>query len=142
MYHDNAGIVSAVSAARIRTKAENDGDRETLDRLPLRTPKQVKVDQELVLRGVSEDVLFITEKVRVSIPPPAVLSNKAKSLIYQVVNHLSTDYNMTTRQTAPGVYKLTNALQAYGLTKAEILQIVDLLPTKLVELYIVSLLGW
>ncbi len=54
--------------ARLRTKAENDGDFEAIERLPLRTPKQVKTDQEMVVRGVSEDVLFVTDQVGALLP--------------------------------------------------------------------------
>jgi hypothetical protein len=153
MHQDNARVVEATSQARIRQRAINDGDTDTLDRLPLRTPNQVKVDQELVLRGMTEDILFVTEQVRqsaawsvgragVGYVYTSSLKRLARSLARsthrKVCKHVNAEYSSTSRQSAQGLHKLSKALQVYGLTKAEILQIVDLLPTKLVELYVVS----
>jgi hypothetical protein len=51
---------------------------------------------------------------------------------------LSSDYLATGSQTEEGITKLVKNLAAYELTKAEKLQIVNLMPTLPVELYVVS----
>ena len=56
----------------------------------------------------------------------------------QAIGYLAAEYLPTARQTAEGVAKMTKALEPYGLTKAEKLQVVNLAPTTPVELYVVS----
>jgi hypothetical protein len=55
------------------------------------------------------------------------------------LKYLCSDYNYTSRQTDEGVASLADTLQDFGLTKGEVLQIVNLAPTEQVELYCVSL---
>jgi hypothetical protein len=55
------------------------------------------------------------------------------------LKYLCTDPNVTSRQTDEGVASLADSLQDFGLTKGEVLQIVNLAPTEQVELYCVSL---
>ena len=54
------------------------------------------------------------------------------------MKYLCSDYNYTSRQTDEGVASLADSLQDFGLTKGEVLQIVNLAPTEQVELYCVS----
>lgn len=56
---------------------------------------------------------------------------------YEAIAHLSSPPLRTTRQDEKMIVKLMKALRPYTFTKLEKLQIVNLLPTSLVELYVV-----
>ncbi|WVR04995.1 hypothetical protein IAU60_002007 [Kwoniella sp. DSM 27419] len=53
----------------------------------------------------------------------------------EVLKYLCEGYNATSRQTPEGVQRLADELQDHQLTKAEVLQITNLAPTQVVELY-------
>lgn len=55
----------------------------------------------------------------------------------QAIQFLGAEYQPTRRQSPAGISQLVKALEPYGLTKAEKLQIVNLAPTQAVELYTV-----
>jgi hypothetical protein len=55
----------------------------------------------------------------------------------KAIQYLSAEYQPTRVQTAQGIQRLTKNLAAFGLTKAEKLQIVNLTPVEPVELYVV-----
>lgn len=56
----------------------------------------------------------------------------------KAIAHLSTSPLLTTRQDKETIVKLMTGLKPFSLTKLEKLQIVNLLPRSLVELYVVS----
>lgn len=56
----------------------------------------------------------------------------------QVTNYFGGDISLVKRQTNGGIRNLMEGLVEYNLTKAEELQIVNLAPRKLIELYLVS----
>jgi hypothetical protein len=55
----------------------------------------------------------------------------------QAIQYLTADYQPSLSLSETGVQKLVKALAPFGLTKAEKLQIVNLVPTEPVELYTV-----
>jgi len=55
----------------------------------------------------------------------------------QAIQYLTTNYQPSLSLSETGVHKLVKALAPFGLTKAEKLQIVNLVPTEPVELYTV-----
>lgn len=55
-----------------------------------------------------------------------------------MIKYLCSDLLPTSRQTSEGVQKLADGLQDHGLVKGEVLQICNLAPTQIVELYCVS----
>ena len=55
----------------------------------------------------------------------------------QAIQYLTADYQPSLSLSEAGVQKLVKALAPFGLTKAEKLQIVNLVPTEPVELYTV-----
>lgn len=57
---------------------------------------------------------------------------------WKAIAHLSRPPLLTTRQDRETIVKLMNGLKPFALTKLEKLQIVNLLPRSLVELYVVS----
>ena len=64
--------------------------------------------------------------------------NKICNLIpLQAIQYLSADYHPTAQQSSTSITSLVRALEPYGLTKAEKLQIVNLAPTEAVELYVI-----
>ncbi len=57
--------------------------------------------------------------------------------IFQAIQYLSAEYQPTKSQTEQGITRLVKDLDKYALTKAEKLQVVNLVPTLPVELYVV-----
>ncbi|KAF9517307.1 hypothetical protein BS47DRAFT_1390087 [Hydnum rufescens UP504] len=66
-----------------------------------------------------------------------IVSENMRTVQFEVIEHLSTPPMLTTRQDEQSVAQLLVQLQVYELTKIEKLQIVNLLPTHAVELYVV-----
>lgn len=58
----------------------------------------------------------------------------------QAIQYLSADFQPIASQTEAGIAKLVQDLTPFELTKAEKLQIVNLAPTEMVELYVVRAL--
>ncbi|VDB90281.1 unnamed protein product [Peniophora sp. CBMAI 1063] len=67
--------------------------------------------------------------------PADDVSENLRTMEVEAIQYLGAEYQPTRRQTPAGVSKLIKALEPYGLTKAEKLQIVNLAPTQAVELY-------
>jgi hypothetical protein len=65
---------------------------------------------------------------------------RINSDILQLLQYLNGDNLPTSKQNAESVAKLTRGLRDYGLTKAERLQIVNLYPQSVLDLYVVSLI--
>jgi hypothetical protein len=104
-------------------KREKDRERELGRETPEvedATPAQLAVESELARRGVSDELVWVQD---------------------EVLKYLCADYNVTARQTEDSVATLVDHLQDYNLTKAELLQAVNLAPSSQVELYLVSVPG-
>ncbi|KZV70373.1 hypothetical protein PENSPDRAFT_685501 [Peniophora sp. CONT] len=67
--------------------------------------------------------------------PADDISENLRTMEVEAIQYLGAEYQPTRRQSPAGVSKLVKALEPYGLTKAEKLQIVNLAPTQAVELY-------
>ncbi|KAF9072697.1 RNA polymerase Rpb4-domain-containing protein [Rhodocollybia butyracea] len=65
------------------------------------------------------------------------IAENVRTIQFEAIQHLSADYQPTRRQTETGITKLVKDLANYDLTKAEKLQIVNLAPTRPVELYVI-----
>ncbi|KAG7090776.1 hypothetical protein E1B28_009861 [Marasmius oreades] len=70
-------------------------------------------------------------------PTDAVTSENLRTIQVEAIQYLSADHQATRSQTAEGVRRLCRNLRQYDLTKAEKLQVVNLAPTKPVELYVI-----
>ncbi|KAI0026971.1 RNA polymerase Rpb4-domain-containing protein [Vararia minispora EC-137] len=64
------------------------------------------------------------------------ISQNLRTIEVEAIQYLNADFQPTRRQTPQGITRLVKALEPYGLTKAEKLQVVNLAPTATVELYI------
>lgn len=93
------------------------GGEPDIPEVPEQTPSQIRREDDLARRGMSKDLTWIQD---------------------EVLKYLCADFNVTSRQTAEGVKNITNGLQDYGLTKAELLQMCNLAPRSQVGVYLVS----
>jgi len=66
-----------------------------------------------------------------------IVSENARTVQFEAIEHLSTTPLLTTRQDDGTVALLLTQLQQFSLTKVEKLQIANLLPTRVVELYVI-----
>jgi len=66
-----------------------------------------------------------------------IVSENMRTVQFEAIEHLSFPPMLTTHQDEQSVAQLLVQLQAYELTKVEKLQIVNLLPTHAVELYVI-----
>ncbi|WVQ98538.1 hypothetical protein IAU59_005664 [Kwoniella sp. CBS 9459] len=122
---DNDHLSSCIDLRRARDKAfakakyplERDKERPEPDDPSLLEPldeKDAKVLDIAERRGLSDELVWIQN---------------------EVIKYLCSDYNATSRQTADGVARLADELQDHDLVKSEVLQITNLAPTEVVELY-------
>ncbi|KAF9453169.1 hypothetical protein P691DRAFT_755807 [Macrolepiota fuliginosa MF-IS2] len=65
------------------------------------------------------------------------ISENLRTIQVEAIQYLSSEHLPTTSQTPTGVSNLITALAPYDLTKSEKLQIVNLAPTRPVELYVI-----
>lgn len=70
-------------------------------------------------------------------PTVVEISENLRTIEVETIQYLTADYQPTGSQTPEGITKLIQTLEPYGLTKAEKLQIVNLAPTNIVELYVI-----
>ncbi|KAL1733484.1 RNA polymerase Rpb4-domain-containing protein [Schizophyllum commune] len=70
-------------------------------------------------------------------PTVVEISENLRTIEVETIRYLSADYQPTSAQTPEGISKLIKSLEPYGLTKAEKLQIVNLAPTNIIELYVI-----
>ncbi|KAL1742045.1 RNA polymerase Rpb4-domain-containing protein [Schizophyllum fasciatum] len=70
-------------------------------------------------------------------PTVVEISENLRTIEVETIQYLSADYQPTSAQSPDGISKLVKALEPYGLTKAEKLQIVNLAPTNIIELYVI-----
>ncbi|WVF72392.1 hypothetical protein IAT40_007207 [Kwoniella sp. CBS 6097] len=92
--------------------------------------RQQEPDDPSLLEPIDEEdakVLDIAER--------RGLSDELVWIQNEVIKYLCSDYNATSRQTADGVARLADELQDHDLVKSEVLQITNLAPTEVVELY-------
>ncbi|EAU86205.1 hypothetical protein CC1G_03416 [Coprinopsis cinerea okayama7 len=64
-------------------------------------------------------------------------SENLRTIEVEAIQYLSSDYLPTSTQTEESITNLVKKLEPYDLTKAEKLQIVNLVPTAAVELYVI-----
>ncbi|KAK4687130.1 DNA-directed RNA polymerase III subunit RPC9, partial [Tremellales sp. Uapishka_1] len=102
-------------AAKKKFPLLRDRDHEVVEPnfVDLTAEEELK-EKEAVRRGVSDELVWVQN---------------------EVIQYLCTSKSPTPRQNDEGVARLANELQDYGLTKSEVLQIVNLAPTSQVELY-------
>ncbi|KAF9258604.1 hypothetical protein L218DRAFT_909245 [Marasmius fiardii PR-910] len=67
----------------------------------------------------------------------AVSSENLRTIQVEAIQYLSADYQPTRSQSTEGIKQLCRNLRQYDLTKAEKLQVINLAPTKPVELYVI-----
>jgi len=65
------------------------------------------------------------------------ITENLRTIEVEAIQYLSADFQPTALQSDAGIVQLTRSLSAYELTKAEKLQIVNLVPTQPVELYVI-----
>lgn len=131
-------------------------DAQTRINYPLRDDREkefeapVEVDavegeEDAERRGTAGDLAWVQDQVR-RLPPllpcseletPFAPLPQVNADTGQVIKYLCAEYNVTSRQTEEGVATLADSLQDHGLTKGEVLQIVNLAPIEMVELYCV-----
>ncbi|KIY67503.1 hypothetical protein CYLTODRAFT_396956 [Cylindrobasidium torrendii FP15055 ss-10] len=70
-------------------------------------------------------------------PSNVEVIHNLRTVEVEAIQHLTAPHQSTVRQSAEGITGLTRALNQYELTKAEKLQIVNLAPTRLVELFVI-----
>ncbi|WVO17009.1 hypothetical protein L204_104696 [Cryptococcus depauperatus] len=122
---DNDSLSQSINLKKSRDKAlakrlyplEKDRDDKNEDDLSLLDPLSAGQEKELQTadrRGLSDELVWIQD---------------------EVIKYLCSDLVPTARQTIDGVAKLANELQDHQLTKAEVLQLVNLAPGEPVTLY-------
>ncbi|KAH7919067.1 hypothetical protein BV22DRAFT_1115309 [Leucogyrophana mollusca] len=65
------------------------------------------------------------------------VSENLRTVELEAIQHLSAEYQPTRQQSNAKISQLVRDLEPFNLTKAEKLQIVNLAPTELVELYVI-----
>ncbi|OCF38774.1 hypothetical protein I317_07430, partial [Kwoniella heveanensis CBS 569] len=124
---DNDHLSSCIDLKRARDKAF------ARAKYPLERDKERQHEQQddpSLLEPISEEdakVLDLAER--------RGLSDELVWIQNEVIKYLCSDYNATSRQTADGVARLADELQDHDLVKSEVLQITNLAPTEVVELY-------
>ncbi|KAI0298127.1 RNA polymerase Rpb4-domain-containing protein [Multifurca ochricompacta] len=90
------------------------------------------------LKKEEEDAAAATGLPPPPIPDPLLaISENLRTIEVEAIQYLTADYQPTRVQTAQGVERLTKNLAPFGLTKAEKLQVVNLIPVEPVELYVI-----
>ncbi|KDQ62073.1 hypothetical protein JAAARDRAFT_189447 [Jaapia argillacea MUCL 33604] len=69
--------------------------------------------------------------------PGDEICENLRTVEVETIQYLTAPYQPTASQTEAGITKLVKDIAPYGLTKAEKLQIVNLVPTEPVELYVI-----
>ncbi|KAJ6487738.1 HRDC-like protein [Mycena sanguinolenta] len=70
-------------------------------------------------------------------PTVVEVCENLRTVSFEAIQYLSADYQPTAAQTPEAITRLVKAIEPYGLTKAEKLQIVNLAPRHHIELYVV-----
>ncbi|KAH9983701.1 HRDC-like protein [Russula compacta] len=90
------------------------------------------------LKKEEEDVAAATGHPPPPSPdPPLTVSENLRTIEVEAIQYLTADYQPTRLQTAQGIRRLTENLAPFDLTKAEKLQVVNLIPVEPVELYVI-----
>ncbi|WWC61392.1 uncharacterized protein I303_103975 [Kwoniella dejecticola CBS 10117] len=120
---DNDQLAESINHKKARDKAF------ARAKYPLEKDDSADQDPSLLepIAGEQEKVLNVAER--------RGLSDELVWVQNEVIKYLCQSYNPTSRQTADGVARLADELQDHDLTKAEVLQIANLAPTEVVELY-------
>ncbi|OCF55142.1 hypothetical protein L486_07253 [Kwoniella mangroviensis CBS 10435] len=121
---DNDALVEAINLKKARNRAY------AKKKYPLERDNPEDMDDASLLKGISEQ-----EEKRLDIAERRGCSDELVWVQSEVIKYLCQPYNPTSRQTADGVARLADELQDHQLTKAEVLQITNLAPTEVVELY-------
>jgi len=100
------------------------------DRLA-RTKTAIRIKKEEEGKGISTNLA--------DQPAEGVIqaSENLRTVEFEAIQHLSAPFHASLRQNEASIARLVKDLAPYGLTKAEKLQIVNLAPTDLVELYVI-----
>lgn len=117
-------------------KAKIDDDWKQMRKYAAIKPEVQQQQKNLCVRGITDDLLFVTEQASPlgfndGIPVFTFAS-------YQVNAYLSGPLSVAKQQKPGGIQKLLQSLPKFRLTKAEELQIINLAPKKIIELYLVS----
>ncbi|KAJ9105168.1 hypothetical protein QFC19_003628 [Naganishia cerealis] len=115
-HEENRKITEAISEQKAQLKAKQDNDLKAIKKYAGAKPVAMQEQKNLAIRGVTEDILFVTE---------------------QVTNYFSGPLSVAKRQTTGGIQNLMQGLVEFNLTKTEELQIINLAPRKLIELYLI-----
>jgi len=70
-------------------------------------------------------------------PAMTETSENVRTIQVEAIKYLSADFQPSSSQSSDGITQLVKDLAGHDLTKAEKLQIVNLAPTQLVELYVI-----
>ncbi|KAF8315584.1 hypothetical protein DL93DRAFT_2057041 [Clavulina sp. PMI_390] len=89
----------------------------------------IQARASLVKKEENEEKPAILEKV--------MISQNIRTVQFEAIQHLASFPLLTAQQNEKTIIKLMKILNPYSLTKLEKLQIVNLLPTSLVELYVI-----
>ncbi|GHJ88531.1 hypothetical protein NliqN6_4933 [Naganishia liquefaciens] len=115
-HEDNKKITEAIAEQKAAIKAKQDGDWRAMKRYDSLRPERKQEQNNLAIRGVTDDLLFATEQVNA---------------------YLSGPLSHAKQQNPHGIQKLLQGLPQFKLTKAEELQIINLAPKKIIELYLI-----
>ncbi|KAF9040380.1 hypothetical protein BDZ89DRAFT_1128988 [Hymenopellis radicata] len=95
-----------------------------------RTKTAVRIKKEEEAAGVVSNIIPGEKH-----PSNVEIIQNLRTVEVEAIKYLSADYQVVNSQTEESVSKLVKTLSGYDLTKAEKLQIVNLAPKSLVELY-------
>lgn len=137
-HEDNKKITEAIAEQKAAIKAKQDGDWRLMRQYDSITLEKKQEQKNLAIRGVTDDLLFVTEQASsfmfISVRLLACMLIQGK----QVNAYLSGPLSYAKQQNPHGIQKLLQGLPQFKLTKAEELQIINLAPKKIIELYLVS----
>ncbi|WWC85257.1 uncharacterized protein L201_000119 [Kwoniella dendrophila CBS 6074] len=121
---DNDELTESINLKKARDKAY------AKKKYPLERDNPDDHDDPTLLEPLNE-----ADEKQLNIAERRGLSDELVWIQNEVIKYLCSPYNATSRQTADGVARLADQLQDHELTKAEVLQITNLAPTEVVELY-------
>jgi hypothetical protein len=133
-HEDNKKITEAIAEQKAALKAKQDDDWKSMRKYDSMKPEKVQEQKNLAVRGVTDDFLFVTEQAStVRFWPDCMLTHER-----QINAYLTGPLSVAKQQNPHGIQKLLQGLPQFKLTKAEELQIINLAPKKIIELYLVS----
>jgi hypothetical protein len=132
-HEDNKKITEAIAEQKAALKAKQDDDWKSMRKYDSMKPEKVQEQKNLAVRGVTDDFLFVTEQAS-SVAVLVLHANSRK----QINAYLTGPLSVAKQQNPHGIQKLLQGLPQFKLTKAEELQIINLAPKKIIELYLVG----